>query len=93
MQILLSGLTSACGSMIWRLARYVPHFIDSMATFNLVNIVDRLTSVSGHIINLVFVDVSRDLVCDLDVAEVCSLSPVHRVVSLKLALTNKKHKL
>lgn len=66
--------------------RYVAHFIDAIATFNLVNIVDRPTSVSGHIIDLVLVDASRDLVCDLCVAEVCSLSPVHKFVSFPLAL-------
>lgn len=71
-------------------ARYVPHFIDTIATFNLVNIVDRPTSVSGHIIDLVLVDVSRDLVRDLYVAEVCSLSPVHKFVSFKLALRHMR---
>lgn len=71
-------------------ARYVAHFIDTIATFNLVNIVDRSTSVSGHTVDLVLVDASRDLVCDLCVAEMCSLSPVHKFVFFRLALRHKR---
>ena len=71
-------------------ARYVPQFIETIATFNLVNIVNKPTSMSGHIIDLVLVDVSNDLVRDLEVAEVCSMSPVHRFVSFKLALRHMR---
>lgn len=67
-------------------ARYVPLFIETIATFNLVNIVDKPTSACGHIIDLVLSDISSEIVCDFYVAEMCSLSPVHKFVMFKLAL-------
>ncbi|XP_076056378.1 uncharacterized protein LOC143034331 [Oratosquilla oratoria] len=65
-------------------ARYVQLFIETIAMFNLINIVDKPTSMCGHIIDLVLVDTSSDLVRDLYVDGVCSLSPVHKLVSFKV---------
>lgn len=39
-------------------ARYVQLFIDTMTTFNLVNTVDKPTTVGGHNIDLVFADMT-----------------------------------
>ncbi|XP_076045645.1 uncharacterized protein LOC143027877 [Oratosquilla oratoria] len=72
-------------------ARYVQLFIETVAMFNLINILDKSTSMCGHIIDLVLVDTSSDLVRDLYVDDVCSLSPVHKLVSFNLALAlNRK---
>lgn len=67
-------------------ARYVPLFIVTLATFNLVNKVDKPTSACGYIIDLVLADISSEIVRDLYVAEMCSLSSVHKFVMFKLAL-------
>ena len=71
-------------------ARYVQRFTDMLATFNLVNVVNKPTSICGHIIDLVLVDTSGDLVRNLQVDDVCSLSPVHKLVMFNLNLLLSK---
>lgn len=67
-------------------ARYVQHFIDMISVFNLANVVDRPTSICGHIIDLVLIDRSGELVRELHVDDLCSLSPVHKFVSFSISL-------
>lgn len=72
-------------------ARYVQHFIDMISGLNLVNVVDRPTSICGHIIDLVLIDKSSDMLRELHVDDMCSLSPAHKFVSFSLALVlNRK---
>lgn len=67
-------------------ARYVSLFIDTMATFSFGNYVDKPTSVGGHMIDLVFADTTCDIIHDLYVDDVCSISPVHKLITFKLTL-------
>ena len=64
--------------------RYIPQFIDTMETFNLINMVDKPTSLRGHTIDLVFADRSRDLIHNLKVESECNLSPVHKMVTFMM---------
>ena len=60
-------------------------FVEMMDSYNLVNKVHEATSIGGHILDLVFCDIDRDPVQDLNVDEVCTISPVHKLVTFKLA--------
>lgn len=64
--------------------RYVQQFTDVIALFGLVNVVNKPTSVCGHTIDLVLVDPSKDIVRDLQVDDVCTISPVQKLVLFKL---------
>lgn len=58
-----------------------------METINLINMVDKLTSLRGHTIDLVFADRTRDLIHNLRVDKECNLSPVHRMVTFMIPYT------
>lgn len=64
--------------------RYIPQFIDTMETFNLINMVDKPTSLRGHTIDLVLADRTRDLIQNLRVDDECNLSPVHKMVTFMI---------
>lgn len=87
---MVSAMVTICGDFnLWLDdldARYVSHFIDTMATYNLINAVEKPTSIGGHIIDLVFSDRTRDLVQNVYVDEVCTLSPVHKLVTFMMSL-------
>lgn len=87
---MVSAMVIICGDFnLWLDdpdARYVSHFVDLMATFNLMNLVDKHTSIGGHTIDLVFTDKSRDIVKSLHVEEVCTLSPSHMLVTFILSM-------
>lgn len=53
---------------------------------NLINTVSNATSRGGHIIDLVFLDKDNDLIHEVYVDEVCCISPIHKLVSLKISL-------
>ena len=60
---------------------YVKEFIEMMKSFNLDNRVETPTSIGGHVLDLVFTDMSRDLVQDVSVENICRISPVHKLVN------------
>ena len=68
-------------------ARYVPEFVDMMDSFNLVNMVGEPTTIGGHTIDLVFANKDIDLVKDVKVEEIFSISPVHKLIFFKVQLT------
>lgn len=45
--------------------RYVKQFMDVITSFGLVNVVNKPTSVCGHTIDLILVDLSKDIVCTI----------------------------
>ena len=72
--------------------RYVTEFIDTMNSFNLINSVDKPTSAGGHIIDLVFSDGDKELINNLQVDEICSLSPVHKLITFTIRIVRvQKH--
>lgn len=73
-------------------ARYVRTFIDTMATFNLENGVDRPTSIGGHTIDLVFTDRTRNVVHNLHVDEACTVSPTHKLITFQLTLETSRRR-
>lgn len=73
-------------------ARYVRPFIDTMATFNLENCVDRPTSIRGHTIDLVFTDRTRNLVPNIHVDEACTVSPTHKLITFQLPMETSRRR-
>ena len=68
---------------------YVSEFIEMMNSFNFVNKVIGATSISEHTLDLVFAEVDRDFVCDVNVDEVCCISPVHKLVTFRASLNKE----
>lgn len=60
-------------------ARYVSEFVDMMDSFNFVNVVDEPTTIGGHTIDFVCADKDLNLVQDVQVEDIFSLSPVHKL--------------
>ena len=65
-------------------ARGVEDFYEIMEYFDLENSVGSATSVSGHILDLVVTGKDSGLVLNLEVEEVCTLSPVHKLISFNI---------
>ena len=66
---------------------YAMEFIDMMGSFNLMNNVETITSTGGHILDLVFCDMNHDLVKNVRVEDVCTISPVHKLVTFDVPYT------
>lgn len=64
-------------------------FIEMMNSFNLSNRVNEETSMGGHILDLVFSDMDCDLVQGVYVDEICSVSPVHELVTFCISYTKE----
>lgn len=73
-------------------ARYVSDFVDMIDSFNLANMVDEPTTIGGHMIDLVLVDKANNLVQDVQVEDIFSISPVHKLInfSVQLAMERKQ---
>ena len=65
-------------------------FIEMMNTLNLENKVNSATSISGHTLDLVFCDIEHNLVQDLDVDKICSISPVHMLITFIIPYVKEK---
>lgn len=72
--------------------RYASEFLDMMDSFNLINMVKNATSSGGHILDLVFCskDRDKDLEIEVNVDDVCLISPVHKLVTFKIPLNNEQ---
>ena len=66
--------------------RYVSEFVDVMDSFNLANVVDEPTTIGGHTVDLVFADKDINLVQDVQVEEIFSISPVHKLINFRVQL-------
>ena len=64
-------------------------FQEMMKSFNLVNKVEKVTSAGGHTIDLVFCDSDHNLVSNVNVDEICRLSPVHKLVTFYIPCENE----
>lgn len=75
-------------------ARYVADFVDMVDSFNLVNVVNEPTSIGGHTIDLILVDKGNNFLQDVQVENIFSISPVHKLISftMQLAIERKQKK-
>lgn len=94
---MVSATALICGDFNIRVnnpaERYVTEFIDTMKSFNLINLVDKPTSIGGNIIDLVFSDGDLKLINNLQVEESCSLSPVHKLITFYTPIVRvQKHR-
>ena len=67
------------------------NFIDLMSSFGLVNKVQNATSISGHILDLVFCESNCDIIKEIIVDEVCDTSPVHKLITFTLPMITEKN--
>ena len=65
-------------------AKSAKKFIEEMNTLGYENKVNKITSRTGHMLDLVFSETNSDLIVDMDVDEICVFSTVHMVVKFKL---------
>lgn len=68
-------------------ARYVTDFVDMIESFNLVNVVNEVTSIGGHTIDLILVDKDNNMLQDVQVENIFSISPVHKLISFSMQLS------
>lgn len=85
---MVSANTFICGDFNFWMedprARYVMEFTDLMDSFDLVNMVNAVTSTGGHMLDLVFSNKEHNLVQEVCVDEIYHLSPVHKLVSFMI---------
>ena len=69
-------------------------FIETMNILGYENRVDKITSSTGHMLDLVFSEMIKDLIFGVDVDDICVISPIHMVVKfkLKVAINSKQKK-
>ena len=67
-------------------------FTEAMDTLGFVNRVNKITSRTGHMLDLVLSKANSDLIQSVEVDDVCVLSPVHMVIKfdLKIMLNSKR---
>ena len=71
-------------------ARGVTDFGDLLDYFGLRNLVDAVTSVSDHILDLVITDSDSGLVLDLMVDDMCNISPLHKLITFTVPFVGIK---
>ena len=59
-------------------------FCELMDMLQFVNKVNRITSRTGHMLDLVFCNIDHDLVHNLVVDEMCTISPVHMLIQFDI---------
>ena len=68
-------------------------FIETMNALGYKNVVNKITSNTGHMLDLVFSENDNDLILGVDVDDLCVISPVHMVIKFKLeVLINSKQR-
>ena len=67
----------------------VTDFIDMLASMQLMNLVNAPTSSTGHILDLVCTDVNNNIIHNIVVENMCSLSPVHKLVTFNIEIICK----
>ena len=70
--------------------RYSVAFSELLDSYQLQNGVMAPTSVSGHVLDLVIFDSVHNLIENIKVDEVCTISPVHRYVSFEIPVEISK---
>lgn len=60
-------------------------FMEMMYGFDFVNKVEKVTSIAGHMLDLVFCNAKLDLLQEVSVDDLCSISPVHRLIRFHVA--------
>ena len=77
-----------CGDFnIWyedALTQNVIDFCELMDMLQFVNKVNRITSHTGHMLDLVFYNIDHDLIHNLVVDEMCTISPVHMLIQFDI---------
>lgn len=70
--------------------RHAADFIEMMSGFDFVNKVTTVTTSTGHMLDLVFCDARHDLLQNVCVDEVCSISPIHRLVRFEIPFLGRR---
>ena len=60
------------------------NFIEMMNILGFENKVDKITTNTGHMLDLIFSESNKDLILGVDVDDICVISPVHMVINFKL---------
>ena len=68
----------------------VSGFIEMMDILHFSNKVDKVTSSTGHILDLVFCDTVHNLIQEVQVDDICCISPVHMLVQFKIPFMKDK---
>ena len=61
-------------------------FFEEMGAVGYVNKVNKVTSTTGHTLDLIFCENDKDLIHDIVVDELCVISPVHMVIKFKIRI-------
>ena len=64
--------------------RSVTEFNEMMMTLQFRNWVDKVTTSTGHMLDLVFSNMTNGHVCDMFVDDICTVSPVHRLIKFSI---------
>ena len=59
--------------------RSTVEFRELMETFQFSNCVDKITTNTGHMLDIVYSNMTNGLVNDMSVDDVCTISPVRRL--------------
>ena len=59
-------------------------FMETMNILGYENRVNKITSNTGHMLDLVFSESDKGLILDVDVDDICVISPIHMVIKFKL---------
>ena len=62
------------------------YFIETMNLLGYENRVNKITSNTGHMLDLVFSEADKDLIVGVEVHDICVISPVHMVINFKLGI-------
>ena len=62
------------------------YFIETMNLLGYENRMNKITSNTGHILDLVFSEADKDLIVGVEVHDICVISPVHMVIHFKLGI-------
>ena len=62
------------------------YFIETMNLLGYENRVNKITSNTGHMLDLVFSEADKDLIIGVEVHDICVISPVHMVINFRLGI-------